>query len=111
MQEDAAKKVSKKQVKKQVVKKQVTKKKKTKPKITLTGKPSCKSCCKQSYTWRTRTYVNYCPNCKHYNCLLKNPKGVPERELTCKRCSSDFCVCGHDKSGGKRHYTSILTRE
>ena len=35
---------------------------------------------------------NYCPNCGHYHCLLKNPKGVPENEYSCAVCDSDFCA-------------------
>ena len=66
------------------------------PLVTITAKPSVRS--NYAYKWYTRTWVNYCPNCKHYNVLLSNPKGVPERELTCKRCSSDFCgVTGKEK--------------
>ncbi len=66
------------------------------PLVTITAKPSVRS--NYAYKWFTRTWVNYCPNCKHYNVLLINPKGVPERELTCKRCSSDFCgVTGKEK--------------
>ena len=66
------------------------------PLVTITAKPSVRS--NYAYKWYTRTWVNYCPNCKHYNVLLINPKGVPERELTCKRCSSDFCgVTGKEK--------------
>ena len=66
------------------------------PLITITSKPSCG--CNYGYYWHTKTFVNYCPNCHHYGTLRKNPKGVPERELTCHRCSSDFCgVCGKEK--------------
>ena len=66
------------------------------PTVTITAKPSVRS--NYAYKWYTRTWVNYCPNCKHYNVLLINPKGVPERELSCKRCSSDFCgVTGKEK--------------
>lgn len=107
MQFDTAKKTGKENSKK-VLKK--TSPKKTQPKITFTGKPSCRSCCRQPYRWKTRTYINYCPNCKKISTLKINPKGVPEKELTCSKCSSDFCICGHDKTSGKRHYTSILKR-
>ena len=66
------------------------------PTVTITAKPSVAS--GYSYRWYTRTWVDYCPNCHRYNCLLINPKGVPERELTCKYCSSDFCgVVGKEK--------------
>lgn len=107
---DAKKPVNKKNNMKKKEIKKPAKKKVTKPKITFVGKPSCRSCCHQSYTWRKRTYINYCPNCKHYGTLRINPKRVPERELTCSRCSSDFCICGHDKTSGKRHYNSILIK-
>ena len=109
MQEDAAKKVSKKTVKKQTTKKTVKKPKITIPKIAAYGKPSCRSCCHRKYVWYKKTYHNYCPNCKRHNCLKKNPKGVPESELTCAYCDCDYCVvCGHDKSGGSRHYRNKL---
>lgn len=65
-------------------------------KLNITAKPSCG--CKYKYKWYKRTYLNWCPNCKHINCLVKNPKRVPERELTCKYCDSDFCGnCGKEK--------------
>ena len=74
------------------------------PHITATGKPSCG--CRYSYRyWYTRTYVNYCPNCHRYNTLLINPKCVYEKEITCKACSSDFCiVCGKEKYSWSRTY-------
>lgn len=75
---------------------------KTTPTITMTGRPSCTCCARNccSYTWRTKTYVNYCPNCHHHNCLgNKHKRGaVHEKEITCFRCDSDFCVnCGKEK--------------
>ena len=58
-------------------------KEKTKiPVISMWAKPSVRS--RYSYTWYRFTFIDYCPNCHHYHCLLKNPKGVPEREYTCK---------------------------
>lgn len=66
------------------------------PTIGMWAKPSVRS--RYAYKWYYRTWVNYCPNCKHYNCLLKNPKHVPEKEYTCKICDSDFCgVTGKEK--------------
>ena len=90
----------KKQKKAKKVKKQKPKKKKKKkpelPTISLWAKPSVRS--GYSYKWHYRTWINYCPNCHHYNCLLVNPKGVPEKELTCGVCDSDFCgVTGKEK--------------
>jgi len=77
-----------------------------KPKYSTIGmwaKPSCG--CNYRYTWHYRTFINYCPNCHHYGTLRKNPKGVPEREYTCARCSSDFCgCCGKEKYSYSRVY-------
>ena len=73
------------------------------PLISMWAKPSCG--CNYRYTWHYRTFINYCPNCHHYGTLRKNPKGVPEREYTCKRCSSDFCgCCGKEKYSWSRVY-------
>lgn len=72
------------------------KKKKKLATITMTGKPSCSRCARNHipYRWFTRTYVNYCPNCHHYNCLGNKHKSgsVYEQEITCFHCDSDFCV-------------------
>ena len=72
------------------------------PVITMTGKPSCSRCARNhcSYTWRTRTYVNYCPHCHRYNTLGNKHKWASrhEKEITCFHCDSDFCVnCGKTK--------------
>lgn len=43
-------------------------------------------------------WINYCPNCGNYDCLLLNPKGTVEGELSCAICDSDFDGCtGADK--------------
>ena len=83
----------------------------SKPTITMTGKPSCTRCARNhcSYTWRTRTYLNYCPNCHHWNCLGdKHKRGaVYEKEINCFRCDSDFCVsCGKEKYSWSNVYLS-----
>lgn len=63
--------------------------------ITIKAKPSCAYKC-GSYKWYTTSFVNKCPFCGGK--LSVNPKGVPERELTCKKCGADFCgVCGREK--------------
>ena len=72
------------------------------PTITMTGKPSCSRCARNhcSYTWRTKTYINYCPHCHHWTCLGNKHKygSRYEQEITCFRCDSDFCVnCGKTK--------------
>lgn len=77
-----------------------------KPKYPIIGmyaKPSCG--CRYRYTWHYREFINYCPNCGHYGTLRRNPKGVPEKEYTCHRCSSDWCgVCGKEKYSGSKKY-------
>lgn len=66
------------------------------PTISMWAKPSVRS--GYRYTWYKFTWINYCPNCRQYNALLKNPKMVPEREYTCRYCDSDFCaVTGKEK--------------
>jgi len=79
------------------------------PLITMTGKPSCSRCYRNhcSYTWRTKTYINYCPNCHHYNCLGNKHKwgSTHEQEITCFRCDSDYCVnCGKEKYSWSKVY-------
>ena len=77
--------------------------------ITMTGKPSCTRCARNgcAYTWRTKTYKNYCPNCHHYNCLGNKHKWSSrhEQEITCFSCDSDFCVnCGKEKYSWSKAY-------
>ncbi|MBP5424359.1 MAG: hypothetical protein J6Y78_18155 [Paludibacteraceae bacterium] len=79
------------------------------PLITMTGKPSCSRCYRNhcSYTWRTKTYINYCPNCHHYGTLGNRHKrgSVHEKEITCFRCDSDYCInCGKEKYSWSRVY-------
>ena len=75
------------------------------PIVTITAKPSCG--CKHSYTWHKRSFVDYCPHCHHYNCLVNKHKWQSryEQELSCKFCDSDFCgVCGKTKYSWSRTY-------
>lgn len=73
------------------------------PLISMWAKPSVR--CGYPYKWYYRTFVDYCPNCKHYNALLKNPKGVPENEYTCRFCDSDFDgVVGKEKYSWSKVY-------
>ena len=73
------------------------------PLISMWAKPSVRS--GYAYKWYKKTFVDYCPHCHHYNVLLKNPKGVPEREYTCKRCGADYCaVTGKEKYSWSRYY-------
>ena len=79
------------------------------PVIAMTGKPSCTRCSRNGvpYRWFTKKYVNYCPNCHHWNCLgNKHKRGaVHEKEITCFRCDSDFCIyCGKEKYSWSRVY-------
>ena len=75
------------------------------PIISITCKPSCG--CGGSYTWRTRSYVNYCPHCHHYN-VLYNAHKYParfEQELTCGHCGADYCGnCGKEKYSWSKYY-------
>lgn len=73
------------------------------PKINMKAKPSCRFCKDLKYKWYDKTFINYCPHCKKYNTLRKNPKRVYEKEYTCSKCGADYCgVCGHDKHGNRR---------
>lgn len=68
------------------------------PTITITAKPSVRS--SYAYKWYTTTWVDYCPYCHRYNVLYNAHKWPArfEQELTCKRCSADFCgVTGKEK--------------
>lgn len=45
--------------------------------------------------------MDYCPLCHHSNCLLDNPKGTHEGEITCGVCDADYDgTTGYDKNGG-----------
>ncbi|MDP1553042.1 MAG: hypothetical protein Q8M06_08520 [Methanobacteriaceae archaeon] len=56
-----------------------------------------------SYKWYYKSWENYCPGCKRHNTLKMNPKKVPEKELTCGKCDSDYCgVTGSEKSYKRR---------
>lgn len=46
------------------------------------------------------TFINYCPFCHSYNCLVYNPKHTYEGEWTCSKCDADFCNCGRCKASG-----------
>ena len=73
------------------------------PLISMRAKPSVRS--SYSYRWYKKTFIDYCPHCHHYNVLLKNPKGVPEREYTCRRCGADYCaVTGKEKFSWSHYY-------
>ena len=77
--------------------------------ITMTGKPSCTKCTRNgcAYTWRTKTYKNYCPNCHHYGTLGNKHKWQSRhgQEISCFRCDSDFCInCGKEKYSWSQVY-------
>ena len=73
------------------------------PLISMWAKPSVRS--SYSYRWYKKTFIDYCPHCHHYGVLLKNPKGVPEREYTCRRCGADYCaVTGKEKYSWSHYY-------
>lgn len=79
------------------------------PTYTITARPSCSNCAKhhRSYTWRTTTFINYCPYCHRYGTLYNAHKwqSKHEQEITCKKCGGDFCgVCGKEKYSWSRKY-------
>jgi hypothetical protein len=46
--------------------------------------------------WYTHyAFLNYCPNCGHYNCLIRGLKR--NDELTCIYCDSDYSFSGREK--------------
>ncbi len=50
------------------------------------------------------TFLNYCPICHCYGCLIYNPKHTIEGEWTCANCGADFCLCGKCKAVGSNVY-------
>ena len=82
--------------------------------ITVTGKPSTAQASKY-YSYKknyTKTWKNYCPQCKKSGTLTDNPKGVPEHELTCTKskggCDADYDVCtGGDKMARPYYLTDV----
>ena len=73
------------------------------PIIGMWAKPSVRS--GYAYKWYYKEFIDYCPHCHHYKVLLKNPKGVPEREYTCRRCGADYCaVTGKEKYSWSHYY-------
>ena len=75
----------------------------TYPTISMWAKPSVRS--GYAYRWYKKTFIDYCPHCHYYNVLLKNPKGAPEREYTCRRCGADYCaVTGKEKYSWSHYY-------
>ena len=77
------------------------------PTVTITCKPSCGCGRHSSYTWRTRTFIDYCPHCHRYG-VLRNVHKYParyEQELTCTHCGGDYCGnCGHEKYSWSKYY-------
>ena len=81
------------------------------PLVSITCKPSCGCGRHSSYTWRTRTFINYCPHCHKYNTLRNVHKWQAryEQELTCDPklggCGGDYCGnCGHEKYSWSKYY-------
>ncbi len=64
--------------------------------ITVKMLPSCSRHTPNDYYYSTHSWIDECPYCGGH--LLINPKGVPEGELTCVDCGSDWCgVDGFEK--------------
>jgi hypothetical protein len=64
--------------------------------VTASGWNSC------SLGWfkTSGTFLNYCPICHSYGCLIYNPKHIYEGEWTCSKCDADYCICGRCKATG-----------
>jgi Bacterial Ig-like domain len=56
--------------------------------------------CSSGWFKTSGTFLNYCPICHSYGCLVYNPKHTYEGEWTCSKCDSDFCICGRCKASG-----------
>ena len=83
--------------------------------IVAIAKPSGPDAHKYSYKWYKTVFKNYCPICKRWGGLRYDGKknkciksagamnrgykvGVPEHEITCNYCDSDYCgVTGSEK--------------
>ena len=81
------------------------------PLVSITCKPSCGCGRHSSYTWRTRTFVDYCSHCHKYGTLRNVHKWQAryEQELTCDPklggCGADYCGnCGHEKYSYSKYY-------
>ena len=69
--------------------------------VKATAKCSCGSSTGTYHTYHIGTFLNYCPQCHHHNCLIWNPKGTVEGEWTCKYCDCDYCAGdGKEKISG-----------
>lgn len=76
--------------------------------INVVAKPSVSSS-EFTYNYYNSTFLNYCPKCGIFGTLTFNPKGVPEGELTCAHCDSDYCaVTGKDKLSGSSVYLTKI---
>ena len=68
------------------------------------------SCGLNGYHYITASFENYCPQCHNHGTLSYNPKGVPEGEWTCEKCSSDYCAAdGKEKMPGTNYYLKHYT--
>lgn len=66
----------------------------TAQKVTATAKCSCGY---GTYTYKTVSFLNYCPICGHYG-TISYSKPCAEGQWTCSYCDSDYCMqCGKEK--------------
>lgn len=55
-----------------------------------------------NHKWTYNKFLNYCTNCHHYN-TLGVWKYCPERQISCRRCDSDYSgVSGYEKMNPPR---------
>ncbi|MGL6298591.1 MAG: pseudomurein-binding repeat-containing protein, partial [Methanobacteriaceae archaeon] len=70
--------------------------------ISIIAKPSVTNS-GYEHVWYKTSFDNYCPICKSKDSLTLNPKKTYEVELTCSKCSADYCgVTGREKMPNPR---------
>ena len=76
--------------------------------VSATAKCSCGN---GTYTYQTGTYLNYCPQCKHYGTLIRSTKNPEyEGQWTCTYCDCDYCMqCGKEKMSGTKLWLTPYT--
>jgi len=77
--------------------------------ITVKAKPSGYKSSTYYPKGCTKTWKNWCPQCKRVGCLTDDPKGTGDHEITCDKskggCDADYDGCtGGDKMSPPRAY-------
>ncbi|OPY25910.1 MAG: Pseudomurein-binding repeat protein [Methanobacterium sp. PtaU1.Bin242] len=68
--------------------------------VSATAKCSCGA---GKYTYKTATFLNYCPQCHHYGTLGMTKYPLYEGHWTCSYCDCDYCAqCGKENIKGSK---------